>query len=114
VAVTRDVTLDAVRDLLVRPPRASVTFVDGDGVALVPARARFVGDRPLVGLPGGGPDLAGREVILLIDDGPWWFQLRGVSFRGVAERESEADGVVWWAVAPRRVLSWDYASIREA
>jgi hypothetical protein len=77
-------------------------------------RARFVGDRPLVGLATGGPDLAGREVIVLVDDGPWWFRLRGASFRGVARRDSEAEGVVWWAVAPRRVLAWDYGMIREA
>ena len=79
--VTRDVALDAVSDLLVRPPRASITFLDGDEVAIVPVRARFVGDQPLVRLPAGGPDLAGREVVVLVDDGPWWFWLRGASFR---------------------------------
>jgi hypothetical protein len=114
VPVTRDVALTAVRDILVRPPRASVTFLQGDRVTIVPVRARFVGDAPLVGLPADGPDLAGREVVVLVDDGPWWFRLRGASFRGVARREAEAQGVVWWAVAPRRVLAWDYGSIREA
>jgi hypothetical protein len=83
-------------------------------VAIVPVRARFVGDQPLVRLPAGGPDLAGREVVVLVDDGPWWFWLRGASFRGVARRDAEAEGVVWWAVAPRRVLAWDYGTIREA
>jgi hypothetical protein len=114
VPVTRDVALDAVSDLLARPPRASITFLDGDQVAIVPVRARFVGDQPLVGLPTGGPDLAGREVVVLVDDGPWWFRLRGASFRGVARRDAEAEGVVWWAVAPRRILAWDYGTIREA
>ena len=112
--VTRDVELDAVRDLLARPPRASVTFLDGGGVAIVPVRARFAGDRLAVGLPADGPDLAGREVVVLIDDGPWWFRLRGASFRGVARREAEAEGLVWWTVEPRRVLAWDYGAIREA
>src|SRR5579871_1796680 len=114
VPVTRDVELDAVRDLLARPPRASVTFLDGGGVAIVPVRARFAGDRLAVGLPADGPDLAGREVVVLIDDGPWWFRLRGASFRGVARREAEAEGLVWWTVEPRRVLAWDYGAIREA
>jgi hypothetical protein len=112
--VTRDVALDAVRDLLARPPRASVTFLDGDGVAIAPARARFVGNQLFVGLPAGGPDLAGREVVVLVDDGPWWFRLRGASFRGVARRDAEGENVVWWAVAPRRILAWDYGTIREA
>jgi hypothetical protein len=115
VPVTRDVALDAVRDLLARPPRASVTFVDDDGrVAIVPVRARFVDDRPFIGLPADGPDLAGREIVVLVDDGPWWFRLRGASFRGVARRDADAEGVVWWAVAPKRVLAWDYGMIRTA
>ncbi len=112
--VTRDVALGELSDLLARPPRASVTFIDGDGVVIAPVRARFVGDQPRVGLPAGGPDLEGREVIVLVDDGPWWFRLRGASFRGVARRDTEADGIVWWAVAPRRVLAWDYGTVREA
>lgn len=112
--VTRDVTLGALRNLLERPPRASVTFLDGDGVTIVPVRLRFAGGQPLVGLPAGGPDLAGREVVVLVDDGPWWFRLRGASFRGLARRDAEAEGVVWWAVAPRRILAWDYGTIREA
>lgn len=111
--VTRDVALDAVRDLLTRPPRASVTFLDGDEVAITPVRARFVGDQPLVGLPFGGPDLAGREVVVLVDDGPWWFRLRGASFRGIARRDAEGECVVWWAIAPQRILAWDYGTIRD-
>ena len=114
MAVTRDVALDAVGDLLAHPPRASVTYVDDDGVAVVPVRARFVDDRPLVGVPAGGPDFSGQEVVVLVDDGPWWFRLRGASFRGVAQRATEAEGLVWWTVTPRRVLAWDYGSIREA
>lgn len=114
MTVTRDVTLEAVSDLLVRPPRASVSFVEGDAVAITPVRARFVGDQPFIGLAAGGPDLDGREVVVLVDDGPWWFQLRGASFRGVARRDAEVEGVVWWAVMPGRILAWDYGTIREA
>lgn len=111
--ITRDVALDHVRDLLARPLRASVTFVSDGALAILPVRLRFVDDRPVVGLPADGPDIAGREVIVLTDDGPWWFRLRGVSFRGVAARDTETDGVVWWAVTPRRALAWDYGTIRE-
>ncbi|HZR81997.1 MAG TPA: hypothetical protein VFD92_12950 [Candidatus Binatia bacterium] len=113
MSVTRDVELGAVRDLLVRPTRASITFLDGDTVAIVPARVRFVDDRPLVRLPADGPDLSGREVVVLTDDGPWWFHLRGASFRGTAARDEEEPGFVWWAIALRRTLSWDYGAVRE-
>lgn len=112
--VTRDVALDAVSDLLARPPRASLTFLDGDHLVLTPVRLRFAGDEPLVGLPAGGVDLGGREIVVLVDDGPWWFRLRGASFRGMARRDTEAGGVVWWAVATRRVLAWDYGTIRQS
>ena len=114
MAVTRDVALDALGDLLARPRRASVTYLDNEGVAIVPVRARFTDNRPLVGVPVGGPDFGGREVVVLVDDGPWWFRLRGASFRGIAQRDTEANGLVWWAVTPRRILAWDYGTIREA
>ena len=114
VPVTRDVSLGALSNLLASPPRASITFVAEDRVTMVPVRVRFVGDQPLVALPAGGPDLTGREVVVLVDDGPWWFRLRGASFRGVARRDTEADGAVWWAIAPQRILAWDYGTIREA
>jgi len=46
VPVTRDVSVDARRDLLARPRRASVTFIDGDGltihVRLVPLDAEVI------------------------------------------------------------------------
>ena len=114
MAVTRDVALDAVGDLLARPLRASVTYADENGVTIVPARARLVTHPPRIGLPAAGPDLTGREVVVLVDDGSWWFRLRGASFRGLARRDAEAEGVVWWTITPTRVLAWDYGALREA
>jgi len=117
--VTRDVAVAAVRDLTEQPPRATVAFVERDAVDLLPARARFAGERYLFGLlPGTAPDLEAREVVLVIDDGPYWFELRGISVRGTAarvepSRDRGAERLVWYAIAARRVLAWDYAAIRE-
>jgi hypothetical protein len=116
--VTRDVDPAAVRDLVSDPPRASVAFVDGDRIALAPALARGAGERHLFGVvPATAPDLAGREVVLLIDDGPYWFALRGLSVRGVASAidppAGEPRSLAWYEVTPRRVLAWDYSTIRE-
>jgi hypothetical protein len=117
--VTRDVEVSAVGDLLDHPPRATVAFVDGGAVDLLPARARFLSGTHLFGvLPDAAPDLANREVVLVIDDGPYWFELRGISVRGVAARiEPPGDGeparLAWYAITPRRVLAWDYGAIRE-
>jgi hypothetical protein len=115
--VTRDVEVSALRDLLDRPPRATVAFIDGGAVSLLPARARCSVTKHLFGvLPGAAPNLADREVVLIIDDGPYWFEARGISVRGTASRvepRTSDDGLVWYAIEPRRVLAWDYGAIRE-
>jgi hypothetical protein len=117
-AVTRDVEPAAVRDLLDDPPRATVAFVDGEAVELLPVRARFSADTHRFGvLAGDAPGLEGREVVLVRDDGAYWFELRGISVRGVARRldppePGEAGGLAWYAIEPRRVLAWDYGTVR--
>jgi len=114
--VIRDVEPEALSDLRACPPRASVAFSDGDAVDVLPARARFDPGAYQFGVSAGtAPDLTHREVVLVIDDGPYWFQLRGVSVRGVAERlhTTPTDGLAWYAITARRVLAWDYGAIRE-
>jgi hypothetical protein len=118
--VTRDVDPAAVRDLLDHPPRATVAFVHGGSAAVLPARARLDGNRRLFAVAAdAAPVLDRQEVVLVIDDGWYWFQLRGVSVRGIAHRvdaptAAEAAPVAWYAVDPRRVLAWDYGAVREA
>lgn len=115
--VTRDVELSAVQDLLDRPPRGTVTFVEQDAVDIVPVRPRWSAGAYAFGvLTGAAPDLAGREVVLVIDDGQYWFELRGVSVRGLARRAEglpAAGRLTWYALEPRRVLAWDYDALRE-
>jgi hypothetical protein len=118
--VTRDVDPAAVRDLLDHPPRATAAFVDGGRAAVLPARAHLDGDRHLFAVAAdAAPALDRQEVVLVIDDGWYWFQLRGVSVRGIAHRVeattgAEAASLAWYAVDPRRVLAWDYGAVREA
>jgi len=117
--VTRDVEPWAVRDLMDDPPRATVAFVERDAVDALPVRARFAGGRHLFGVVAErAPDLGGREVLLVRDGGAYWFELRGISVRGLAERvdppgAGAPERLAWYAVAPRRVLAWDYGAIRE-
>lgn len=115
--VTRDVEPATLADLLGHPPRATIAFVRGDVVDVVPARAHFDGEHCRVGVDAGvAPDLVDHEVVLVIDDGQYWFQLRGVSVRGraMSAPQRDAEGLVWYDVAPRRVLAWDYGRVREA
>jgi hypothetical protein len=117
--VTRDVEPSAVRDLLDDPPRATVGFVERGAVEVLPVRACFGADPHRFGvLAADAPDLEGREVVLMRDAGAYWFELRGISVRGVARRigpgPEEAGRLTWYAVEPRRVLAWDYNTIRYA
>ena len=117
--VTRDVEPSALPDLLDSPRWASVAFVDAERIDVLPVAARCHSGTYRFGVrPGATSDLDGREVVLVIDDGPYWFQLRGISPRGIAKRvepsESEAAGTLtWYVLEPSRILAWDYGTIRE-
>lgn len=117
-SVTRDVAPAAVADLLIAPQRAIVAFVERGAARLLPVRLRGVTDAHEFAVRAGdAPSLEGREVVLMRDAGAYWFQLRGISVRGIARRidaaaPTVADGLSWYAVEPRRVLAWDYATIR--
>ncbi len=116
--VGRDVEAAALRDLLDQPRRATVTFVDGNAVEAIPVRARCQGDSYAFGTTVD--DLAAREIVLLLDDGRYWWELRGISVRGLARRmdavglrEGDVEQLTWYAVEPTRVLAWDYGSMRQ-
>jgi len=116
--VTRDVAIARLADLLRQPRRTSVAFVGDGEVHLWPACANATIDVFHFGVAPDCPDLTSREVVLLLDDGDQWFELRGVSARGVARAIAEpgrdqADEVAWYAIDPRRVLAWHYGSLRE-
>ena len=117
--VTRDVEPAAIRQLLGDPPRATLAFLAAEAIELLPARARCDAGVYLFGVfPDAAPDLARREVLLVIDDGMYWFQLRAISVRGVARRvDSPESGaarrLAWYAIEHHRVLGWDYGAIRE-
>ena len=116
-SVTRAVEPSELGDLLEDPPRATVAFVESSAVDILPVRARCSADAHVFGVAAAmPPDLDGQEVVLVIDDGPYWFELRGISVRGVARRVESADAadhLAWYAIEPRRVLAWDYGAIRE-
>ncbi len=115
--VTRAVQPEDLRDLLEHPPRATLAFVGEGRIDAVPVALRLEAGRYLVGLPSGTEPPAGR-VKLLVDDGYWYFDLRGVWVRGAlapAETPSGApDGASWFELTPEKTTAWHYASMREA
>lgn len=117
--VTRDVEPSALEDLLAHPRRATVAFIDAHRAEVVPVRARCRADSYRFGvLPEVATGLEDHEVVLVIDDGAYWFELRGLSVRGVARRleraePGETDALTWYVIEPRRLLAWSYRAIRE-
>jgi hypothetical protein len=104
--VTRRVGVDDLPDLLAAPPRACLAYRDGAGVQAAPVGFRFESGRYLVA-PGTGPRL-GDLVELLVDDGKWFFDLRGLRVRG---RLAEAADPGWYELVPDKVVAWDYGTL---
>lgn len=111
--ITRAVTPSDLIDLLQSSGRAVVAWgSDGDVVA-EPARFRFVDGRYLIGLPGSM--LAdGSEVSVVVDAGPFYFDLRGVRVRGRAALTGERTetGAEWFEVHPALEVAWHYGTLR--
>ncbi len=113
--ITRDVEVDAVADLALSPPRAALATFGDDEITVLPVSVALeepvdpAASPRIVRVPEGGPDLAGRNVVVVADDGPQWFRLRSLTVRGIAE----ALGQCTYRVVPKRVVAWDYGSLRE-
>jgi hypothetical protein len=105
----------AVADLALAPPRAALAVVIDDAIGLFPVDVTLA-DRSdaehsprFVRAPDDAPDLTGRDVVIVADDGPEWFRLRALTIRGKARPQK--NGV--YRVEPCRVVGWDFGSLRE-
>jgi hypothetical protein len=114
--VTRAVPPESLCALLLNPPRATLAFVREGEVNSIPVAFRWPDGRYLVGLNADSQPPAGR-VKLLVDDGPWYFDLRGIWVRGaLAAIEAPADspdGYAWFELVPEKVAAWHYGRMRE-
>ncbi len=106
--ITRAVSLDDLSDLVEAPPRAYLAYVAEGAPEAVRVACRRDADRWLVTLPARTSVPDGARVVLLIDDGETYFELRGVRVRGTL-REA-ADGTR--EVVPEKIVTWDYGSMR--
>ncbi len=118
--VTRNIEPGEARDLLERVPRACVGFATEEGPEVEPAAFVLRDGRYFVGLssqPGRTPS-PGSEVVLVIDEGLHFFDLRAIYVRGRADEAASPDGAtdgrVWMEVAPTKIVAWDYATMRQA
>lgn len=106
--ITRTVGLEDLRDLIEAPAHAHLAYVaDGEPEA-VRVASRRDGERWLVTLPPGASVPDGARVVLMLDDGEFYFELRGVRVRGTLR--DAGDGTR--EVVPEKIITWDYGSMR--
>ncbi len=121
--VTRNVDLEAVQDLLERPPRACLCYAGQQGPQAQPIVFRWHNGRYLAGIDAAArvevdsEPRSGVEVVLLIDGGTQWFDLRAVYVRGLVTATDAPDGAPaghrWFEVAPETTVAWDYGRLRD-
>lgn len=117
--VTRDIDPGNARDLLKRVPRACLCCACDHSPQAQPVEVVWHDDHFLVGIPQHvdcqpGP---GQEVVLLIDEGVYFFDLRAVYIRGQV-KPAETCGEMptshtWLEVVPLKMVAWDYGTLRE-
>jgi len=60
----------------------------------------------------------GDEVVFLIDEGLYFFDLRAIYVRGrlkpALAPEDATHGCTWFEVEPIKTVAWDYGMLREA
>lgn len=102
-------------DLALSPPRAALAAAVDDEILVFPVSVTLeeptdpASSPRIARVPQGSPDLAGRNVVLVADDGPQWFRLRSLTVRGFAQ----AAGDCTYRVVPERIVAWDYGSLRK-
>ena len=111
--MTQRVAFADVEDLLARPARAAVAYPGPDGPECVPVVVRAddgirIGLHRDAVLTTGAPE----RVVLVIDDGAYWFELRAAVWRGTVVPDG-ADDLVWFRLDPHRFVAWDYGRLHE-
>ena len=117
--VTRDIDPDSARDLLERVPRACIAFASDHGPEAQPIVLVWHDGRYLAGIPldADPRPSSGQEVVLLIDEGVHYYDLRALYIRGrmkpaEAPRGAQASRT-WLEVVPFKTVAWDYGMFRE-
>ncbi len=112
--ITRAVTASDLEQLLASSDRASVAWNNAGQIAAEPVAFRFRDGKYLIGL-AAGTLTAGQEVAVVIDEGPMYFDLRGVRVRGrtLVVGDGAEEPLEWFEVAPEHEVSWHYGTLRE-
>lgn len=115
--ITRDIDPVDAQDLLQHPPRASLAYAGDSGPCALPIAFVWRDGRYLVGLPAPIDLQVDQEVVLLVDAGVRFFDLRAIYIRGRVRpidspAKTPADRA-WFEVLPTKIAAWDYGTLRE-
>ncbi|MDD5370166.1 MAG: hypothetical protein PHQ40_13870 [Anaerolineaceae bacterium] len=117
--VTRDVDPDSLLDLLEQVSRACLSYASDHGPQVLPVGLLWYENRYLVNISEETEHqlFPGQEVVLLIDEGIYYFDLRAIYIRGQV-KNSEAPPHAptdrkWFEVIPIKTVAWDYGTLRE-
>ena len=117
--MTRDIDPVDAQDLLERVPRASLALAGDEGPCAQPVDLVWRDGRYLVGVSATAqlqPEVD-HEVVLLVDDGLQFFDLRAIYVRGhvrpAAAPHGASSGRAWFEVIPLKIVAWDYGTLHE-
>ena len=117
--ITRDIDPADAQDLLERVPRASLAFASDDRPHAQPIAFVWLDGRYLAGIPEATNLQPGvdQEVVLLVDEGVQFFDLRAIYIRGRVKPAETPAGApadrTWVEVIPLKTVAWDYGTLRE-
>ncbi len=118
--ITRNINPADAQDLLERVPRACRAIAGDDGPYAVAIAFVWRAGRYFAGIPETEnlQTAADQEVVLLIDEGLRFFDLRAIYIRGRMQPGEAPRGVpagsAWFEVIPLKTVAWDYGTLREA
>ncbi len=117
--VTRNIDPNSARDLLERVPRACIAFAYDNVPQAQPVVLHWREPQYLIGIPQSAlhrPN-QGQEVVLLVDEGIYYFDLRAIYIRGIlqlAQQTSDTTpGYTWFEIIPSTIVAWDYGTMHE-
>lgn len=117
--ITRDIDPVDAQDLLERVPRACLAFAGDLEPHAQPIAFMWQDGHYLAGIPEttNFQPAVDQEVVLLLDEGVYFFDLRAIYIRGrarPADAPSNAPaGRIWFEVIPLKTVAWDYGTLRE-
>jgi len=118
--ITNAVDPERMQDLLERVPRACMAFNNAGIVELEPVEFRLQEGRCWIGMSGeSGPAPGPHETVkLLIDEGMYYFDMRGIWIRGRAVFSEEcpeggSPALNWFQLDPEKLVAWDFGAMRD-